>query len=188
MKNTVRLVLFAAASALVYLGVRAASNQVVALHSNQLTPSDSSFPRIAAGTHIDVTDVSFSSAPWTMILVTSPDCPHCVASKRFHQAVARQLVRAHIPFIVALPFGADSSYIDLPPHSHTDIRWNDIKGYLQGTPTLILVDNHGAVADIWAGELHDARAAQVISRIQSLSRDSQSCALTVSACSARPVQ
>jgi hypothetical protein len=125
------------------------------------------FPRVRRGVKLDVDGVLFGNASWAMILVTSPNCGYCQASKSFHQALAGTLAQRGVPLYVALPYGADSSFLDLPPVNH-QIEWRSIKGILRGTPTLILLDRSGFVKEVWEGLLQDSAVAEVLAMARGL--------------------
>jgi hypothetical protein len=131
-----------------------------------LEATASRFPSVRRGVKLDVDGVFFGRACCAMILVTSPNCGFCQASKTFHQALAGALAQRGVPLYVALPYGADGSFLGLPPVNQ--IEWRNIKGTLRGTPTLILLDRSGFVKGVWEGLLRASTAAEVLAMAHDL--------------------
>jgi len=134
-----------------------------------LADSEDGLQRAAKGARLAIDGVKLDSAPWSVVLVTSPACVFCQASKGFHRTLAEVAAKRQIPFYVALPSGTDSTFIGFPRGSKpVDIEWRQLRIRLQGTPTVLLVDGSGTIGGIWAGRLREDRAAELLDKIQQL--------------------
>ncbi len=96
MKLLVELAIIVTASVIVILGLRATGY----LPS---TPMVRREPRLSVGSHLTIKAVDFHDHPLSLVLITSPTCPYCLASKFFHRTLTAESHHGHVPFYVVVP-------------------------------------------------------------------------------------
>ena len=119
----------------------------------------------------------FTAHPLSLILVTSPTCQYCLASKAFHQKLQTEAQLNDVPLYVAVPSsGNAAAYVRDVRFAPESIReWKDLNLAASGTPTLVAVDQKGTVRRLWVGQLPPERESTVFSLIKARSiSDSES--------------
>ena len=111
---------------------------------------------ISIGNRLDVQPVNWGSSSKNIVLVLSTTCKYCKASAGFYQRLARECEDRHIRTIALFPQTVEQSraYLESEGVRVTEI-WQAEPGKLkvQGTPTVLLVDNNGLVQHVWTGKL-----------------------------------
>jgi hypothetical protein len=127
------------------------------------------FPRLAAGARVEGPTLRFEQAAWSLLLITSPSCSVCQASRDFHKAAVMAAAGKRMLVYIVLPYGTSSTYMGLPDACpHIDIRFGDLRVTAQGTPTIVLVDRTGIARRIWVGGLSDRQGREVLAAIGGL--------------------
>ena len=108
----------------------------------------------------------YSAAPQTLILVLSSKCNYCTESLPFYNRLVEEHQRAgKVTQIIAVfpnPRDEVDRYIgqnQLAVKSIPALNYSSLN--VTGTPTLILVDSTGRVADFWVGKLSREDEQQV---------------------------
>jgi hypothetical protein len=113
-------------------------------------------PTISIGNRLEVQPVNWGSNTKNIVLVLSTTCKYCKASTEFYQRLARECEGRHIRTIALFPQPVEQarSYLESEGVRVTEI-WQAQPGKLnvQGTPTVLLVDNNGVVQHVWTGRL-----------------------------------
>ncbi len=111
---------------------------------------------ISIGNRLDVQPVNWGSSSKNIVLVLSTTCKYCKASAGFYQRLARECEDRHIRTIALFPQTVEQSraYLESEGVRVTEI-WQAEPGKLkvQGTPTVLLVDNNCVVQHVWTGKL-----------------------------------
>ena len=111
---------------------------------------------ISIGNRLEVQPVNWSSSAKNIVLVLSTTCKYCKASAGFYQRLARECEGRHIRTVALFPQSVDQAraYMENEGVRVTEI-WQAQPGKLkvQGTPTVLLVDNNGVVQHVWTGKL-----------------------------------
>jgi peroxiredoxin len=111
---------------------------------------------VSIGNRLDVQPIRWSSNTKNIVLVLSTTCKYCKASAGFYQRLARECEDRHIRTIALFPQSVEQSraYLESEGVRVTEI-WQAEPGKLkvQGTPTVLLVDNNGIVQHVWTGKL-----------------------------------
>jgi thioredoxin-related protein len=113
-------------------------------------------PEVALGDHISLSGVTWTSRRQTLVLVLSVGCHFCSESAPFYRAVAKQAAEREIQFVAVLPQDVRDSTTYLQA---LGIRADHVcqtpldKMKVRGTPTILLVDDQGAVVKLWRGRL-----------------------------------
>jgi thioredoxin-related protein len=111
---------------------------------------------ISIGSRLEVQPVSWSGNAKNIVLVLSTTCQYCKASAGFYQRLAKECEGRHIRTIALFPQSIEQAraYLENEGVRVTEI-WQAQPGKLkvQGTPTVLLVDNNGVVQHVWIGKL-----------------------------------
>ena len=124
-------------------------------------------PDLKAGDKLPAAGIDWSKADQTLVLVLQKGCHFCAESAPFYKRLATASA-ASVSIVAALPGERDESeaYLD-----GLGVKVNEIikigPGLLatRGTPTLILVDSHGAITGVWAGKLGAEDEESVLRKI-----------------------
>ena len=100
----------------------------------------------------------------TLVLAISTKCHFCADSAPFFQRISREKP-AGTKLLAVLPQDVDESRKYLEQQGvHVDdveqVSLDSIK--VNGTPTLLLVDKAGTVADVWVGKLEPGQQEEVL--------------------------
>jgi thioredoxin-related protein len=110
--------------------------------------------------------VDWSQSDTTLVLALRKECHFCTASAGFYQRIAQQAAgQSNIRLVAVLPDSlADAKqYLESLKLPISEIKQSNLPGIgVQGTPTLILVDNKGIVQQSWVGRLPSDRETEVL--------------------------
>jgi len=125
---------------------------------------------ITVGAKLSLPDVDWATNGKTVLLVLQSGCRFCSESALFYRRLAQELFGQRSPRLIAiLPQSVNESkkYLNDLGVSIDEIRQASLKLLgVSGTPMLILVNNAGAVTDLWFGKLTASQEAEVFSRLQ----------------------
>jgi len=125
---------------------------------------------ISIGNRLEVQPVNWSSNTKNIVLVLSTTCRYCKASAGFYQRLAQECEDRHIRTIALFPQSVEQSraYLENEGVRVTEI-WQAQPGKLnvQGTPTVLLVDNNGVVQHVWTGKLPASQEKDLLDRLGS---------------------
>ncbi len=103
-------------------------------------------------------------------MALSTQCHFCSESAQFYQRVAQERTRAgSLRLVAVLPQPVDESQQYL---KELGVTVDDVKQLrldsigVNGTPTLIMANSEGIVADSWRGKLSDEKELEVIARLK----------------------
>jgi hypothetical protein len=122
---------------------------------------------IQAGTKISLPGIDWSKSTRTVVLALSTTCHFCSESGPFYQKLQQQKPSS-VRLIAVLPQPVEDSrnYLSKLGVSVADVVQSSLPSVgVSGTPTLLLIDNQGAVTDSWVGKLSDSEVAKVIAQI-----------------------
>lgn len=116
--------------------------------------------------------VALSGVPWqqngkTLLLAVSPTCRFCTESAPFYRRLVEKRGDARLIALVPQTVGEGQSYMKNLGVDISDVRqvsFDDLA--VSGTPTLILVNGDGKVAETWVGALKPETENEVLSRLQ----------------------
>jgi rhodanese-related sulfurtransferase len=119
--------------------------------------SASNIPPLAAGTKLDWADVDWARPGQTLVLALSTDCRFCSESAPFYQRLIKGLSETGgTRVIAALPqtIKEGQAYVKSLGVAVDEVRQLELASLgLQGTPTILLVNNAGVVTDVLTGKL-----------------------------------
>jgi hypothetical protein len=132
------------------------------------TQADTTFG-IRTGTKLIVPDVDWSASRQTLVLALSTTCRFCSDSAPFYQRLAQEREKNPNLRLVALFPQATSvsrSYLQELGVNVDDVKQSTFESFgVNGTPTLILVNNQGIVEESWRGRLIPEKEAEVFGRL-----------------------
>jgi hypothetical protein len=125
---------------------------------------------ISIGNKLDVQPVNWGSSPKNIVLVLSTTCKYCKESAGFYQKLARECEGRHVRTIALFPQPVEQarSYLESEGVRVTEI-WQAQPGKLnvEGTPTVLLVDNNGVVQHVWTGKLPASQEKDLLATLGS---------------------
>jgi thioredoxin-related protein len=124
--------------------------------------------QVQAGTELSIPGIDWAKNKRTLLLALSTTCHFCTESGPFYQ----RLVKGHgaTQLIAVMPQAVEEGRQYL---KKLGVEINEVKQVsmstlgLSGTPTLVLVDNNGKVANVWVGALSPNMENEVLSQLQS---------------------
>ena len=121
---------------------------------------------LSTGTKIPIADFEFGESARTLVMALSTNCRFCNASLPFYQRLAHvKAGRTDVQLLTIMPQNVEDAKKYLADNS---IAVDEVKqtssseNFLTGTPTLILVDNSGAILQSWKGQLPPEGEAEVL--------------------------
>jgi thioredoxin-related protein len=120
---------------------------------------------IAAGFRLDQQPVNWPVSRKNMVLVLSTTCHYCKESSKFYEQLVNDCRNSHIRTIAFFPQPVEqaqtylkSEGVDVDQVVSADFH----RLQIGGTPTLLLVDDHGTVQKVWLGKLNDMKEKEVL--------------------------
>ena len=124
---------------------------------------------VPAGTKVSLPGVDWSNNNQTLLLVLQKGCHFCTESAGFYQRLVRETAgRGSVHLIAVLPQESDEGkkYLDDLGVTIEEVKQAQLDSIgVQGTPTLILVNNQGVVITSWVGKLTADGEAEVLRRL-----------------------
>lgn len=121
---------------------------------------------IRNGTKLSLSDVDWSTSRQTLVMALSTQCHFCTESAPFYQRLAQQHADKLNLRLIALfpqPTSVSEKYLKELSVNVDDIRQSTFESLgVNGTPTLILVNNQGIIEGSWRGRLTPEREAEVL--------------------------
>ncbi len=125
---------------------------------------------VRPGTKLSLPGVDWKANGRTLVMALSTQCHFCSESAQFYQRVAQERTRAgSLRLVAVLPQPVDESQQYL---KELGVTVDDVKQLrldsigVNGTPTLIMANSEGIVADSWRGKLSDEKELEVIARLK----------------------
>jgi len=100
----------------------------------------------------------------TLVLALSTPCHFCTESAPFFQRIRKETAK-DLKMVAVLPQPVNDShkYLEAEGVQVDDIRQAQVNSIgVTGTPTLLLVDEKGTVADAWQGKLQPDQETAVL--------------------------
>jgi len=123
-------------------------------------------PQVAKGTSLkgSLEGVDWSKNGRTLVLAISTRCHFCTDSAPFFQRLSKGRP-ANTKLLAVLPQAVDESrkYLEQEGVRVDDVRQAQLDSIkVRGTPTLLLVDSTGTVAEAWVGKLEPSQEEDVL--------------------------
>lgn len=124
--------------------------------------------KIAEGTKVELPNVNWEENEKTLVLYLRKGCKYCTESMPLYKKIARQYSNKKIQFLVVSRESEDvtKSYLNEHKVDFTEVRQASLESIgALGTPTLILVNQKGEVANSWLGKLNPERERDLLSKL-----------------------
>jgi thioredoxin-related protein len=134
-------------------------------------PPPQALPEISSGTKVSLPGVDWGQNGKTLVLVLQEGCHFCSQSAPFYQRLVQETSgQPGFHIVAVLPQKVDDareylSELNVPVQDVRQSQLDDLG--VSGTPTLILVDNHGTVIKSWLGQLPTEKEKEVLSKVRS---------------------
>lgn len=119
-----------------------------------------------------VSNIQFSVAPRTLLMVLSTKCGYCEQSLPFYQRLIEENSKADNQLqFVGLFSNSEAEVVEYKKRNSLDLKTvanvDPSEVQASGTPTLILVNAEGKVSDLWIGKLSTSDEQQVLATLKS---------------------
>jgi thioredoxin-related protein len=131
-------------------------------------PQPQPIKEIAKGTKINLADVDWQSNQKTILLVMQKGCHFCTESMPFYKTLIQKASEKSVKVVAVLPNSLEESnkYLKENGIQIQEIRQSSLgKIDVQGTPTLLLLNEKGEVSNSWVGKLPSEKEKEVISQL-----------------------
>ncbi len=121
-------------------------------------------PRVGMSLAQALPGVDWAANKRTLVLALSTQCHFCTESAPFFQRIQKETAKG-LKMVAVLPQPAEESrkYLQGEGVQVDDVKQARLSAIgVSGTPTLLLVDNSGKVADVWQGKLPAEQEGQVL--------------------------
>jgi rhodanese-related sulfurtransferase len=158
--------------ALELLGLALATAIVLDVHGRIVAPwiARSQTADLAHLPLLSVGDVVRGSprAPMSLMLIISPQCPYCIASRDFYSKLSQMARERGVPILVNVPsvrgsknFLKESGLLKAQVHD-----WRDSGVRVLGTPTIVVLDSAFTVRKMWVGEIPPTNERDLLDIVQ----------------------
>ncbi len=123
---------------------------------------------ISKGTKISLPNVDWQVNQRTLLIVLQKGCRFCTESMPFYKTLVEKSKEKGIKLIAVLPSSREESirYLKENGVDIQDIKQSQLDLInVQGTPTLILVNEKGEVSNSWIGKLSSNKEVEVIGNL-----------------------
>ena len=135
-----------------------------------MTAAAGSAASSAVGKQLTVTGVDWSRSDKTLVFALQRGCHFCAESAPFYQRLKKEQAKlSRTRYIAVLPQSVDEAtdYLNGLSVSVDEVKQSRLDTIeVDGTPTLLLVDNKGIIKNVWVGKLSTERENDVISKLQ----------------------
>lgn len=122
--------------------------------------------RTRVGETLSIPGIEWPGRARTLVLALSSDCGYCTSSAPFYQRLAQQRGEVRLVAVTPHKVEAGRKYLEklgVPVSEVTQVPLESIG--VQGTPTLLLVDERGSVTKEWIGKLPAEQEAEVLDHL-----------------------
>jgi len=122
---------------------------------------------IAAGFRLNQQPVNWPVSKKNMVLVLSTTCHYCKESSKFYEQLVHDCRDGHTRTIAFFPQSVEEAqaYLKSERVNVDQVVSADFHPLeIGGTPTLLLVDDHGTVQKVWLGKLNDTKEKEVLNQ------------------------
>ena len=128
--------------------------------------TDSSEQNIT-GKKVALRDVDWKNNKRTLLLALSTACHFCTDSSPFYVRLTKEARHAHLIAVFPQSTEDGKQYLNRLGVGIEDVHQSTLGSLgVQGTPTLILVDDKGVVLNSWVGKLPADKEAEVLSQLE----------------------
>ncbi len=122
---------------------------------------------INKGEAINLSAINWQENGSTLLLALSSTCHFCTESGPFYQRIVRESSDTKMIALVPQSVEEGQQYLKRLGVGIEEVRQVSMSELgLSGTPTLILVDGGGKVAEVWVGALSADKENEILSRLR----------------------
>lgn len=110
---------------------------------------------ISAGEQLNLPDVDWKTNQKSLVFFLNKDCRYCTSSAPLYRQLTEEALKQNVKSLALFPHTAEEgkAYLESIQVSVDDIRIVSFSSYkIAGTPTVLFVNNTGAVEGIWIGD------------------------------------
>jgi len=123
--------------------------------------------RNITGKKIALPDIDWKNNKRTLLLALSTTCHFCTDSSPFYVRLTKEARSAHLIAVFPQSTADGRQYLNRHGVGIEDVHQSTLGSLgVQGTPTLILVDDKGVVLNSWVGKLPADKEAEVLSQLE----------------------
>ena len=131
--------------------------------------SEGAHASIKAGAALSLPDMDWAAKEQTIVLVLQKSCRFCSESAPFYQKLLKEAEKnPKARFVTVFPHDVDEGkkYLQELQLNITEVKQVALQSIdVQGTPTLLLVNNAGVVTDVWVGKIPAEDEQKVIDKV-----------------------
>jgi peroxiredoxin len=135
-----------------------------------LPPSARPVQESPVGKSIAIENVNWKENGKTLVLYVSATCHFCTESSPFYQRLVKENSSNGVTLLAVLPQSVEESkaYLKAQDINITQVYNTSLASIgVRATPTLLLVDEDGVVAESWRGKLTADQEAEVLNKLSS---------------------
>jgi hypothetical protein len=120
-----------------------------------------------AGGKVNLPGVDWQKNKRTLLLALSTNCHFCTESCTFYQRLAKEAKTIHLAAVFPQTVEDGRQYLDEHAIRVEGVHQINLDSLgVEGTPTLVLVDDKGVVINSWVGRLPAEEEAEVLSAVE----------------------
>ena len=117
---------------------------------------------------LNIPDIDWTEKDKTLILALQSSCGYCNESAPFYKRLIESVKGKKIKLIAVLPDNVEASrdHLNKLGLNDLDVRQASLESLpVNGTPTLMLVDNNGQITNSWIGKLSTNKEIEVLKKL-----------------------
>lgn len=122
----------------------------------------------AVNKQLTLPDINWSDQPKTIVIALQTSCHFCNESAPFYKHLIENIKGKNIKLVAVLPTEIEKSraHLDKLGLNNLEIKQASLDSIkVDGTPTLLLVNDKGEITNSWVGKLPPDKEAEVISKL-----------------------
>ena len=122
---------------------------------------------ISVGTKFAMQDVNWKAKEKNIVFALSTTCHFCSESADFYRQISAVCKEKNIRTIAVFPqdAAAGEEYAKKLGLQFDEVRQASLSGLeINGTPTLLMIDNGGLVRNVWVGKLSTQKEKEVLAK------------------------
>lgn len=108
------------------------------------------------GTRITVPNVDWAESKKSLVFFLKKDCPYCTSSAPFYRELIQDASKRNVKLLAILPNSVEEGreYVQSLKLPIDNVQSGSLSAFkIQGTPTVLFVDNQGIVKSVWVGDV-----------------------------------
>lgn len=125
--------------------------------------------QISIGTKFALQDVNWKASEKNLVFALSTNCHFCSESAGFYRQIAQAKAKnVRTIAVFPQPLAAAQEYTKKMGIEFDEVRQASLTGLkIDGTPTLLIIDNGGLVRNVWLGKLPTQKEKEVLAKVGS---------------------